>query len=92
MIKTSLATCNKVADGGAVLSLHTPSQAWMGGNDKSSGANALSSTNENILTNSTYQSQATQGEKAMEMLREEYKEKDVNNFNTHRMYLCFRLS
>ena len=65
---------NKVADGGAVLSLHTPSQAWMGGNDKSSGVNTLSSTNENILTKSTYQSQAAQGEKAMDMLRQEHEE------------------
>ncbi|WP_273403739.1 hypothetical protein [Campylobacter avium] len=34
--------------------------------------------NENILTNSTYKSQAAQGEKAMDMLRQEYKEKDID--------------
>lgn len=34
--------------------------------------------NENILTNSKLQSQAAQGEKAMDMLRREYKEKDIS--------------
>ena len=65
---------NKVADGGAVLSLHTPSQAWMGGNDKSSGANALSSTNENILTNSKNESQAKSREQELDEFRAKLKE------------------
>ena len=34
----------------------------------------ISSASENILPNSTYQSQATQGEKAMDMLRQEHEE------------------
>ena len=48
-----------VANGEAVRSLHTPSQAQMGGNDKSSGANALSSATDEIIPNSTNQSQTT---------------------------------
>ncbi|ASQ30737.1 hypothetical protein CAV_1098 [Campylobacter avium LMG 24591] len=38
----------------------------------------ISSASENILPNLTYQSQAIQGEKAMDMLRQEYKEKDIS--------------
>ena len=38
----------------------------------------ISSASENIVTNSTYQSQAIQGEQAMDMLRQEYKEKDIS--------------
>ncbi|HJE65827.1 MAG TPA: hypothetical protein K8V51_02045, partial [Campylobacter avium] len=38
----------------------------------------ISSASENIVTNSSYESQATQGEKAMDMLRQEYKEKDIS--------------
>lgn len=38
----------------------------------------ISPANENILANSTYKSQATKGEKAMDMLRQEYKEKDID--------------
>ncbi|WP_281527093.1 hypothetical protein [Campylobacter avium] len=34
----------------------------------------ISSASENIVTNSSYESQATQGEKAMDMLRQEYEE------------------
>lgn len=34
----------KAVNGEAVRSLHTPSESWMGGNDKSFGANALSLT------------------------------------------------
>lgn len=41
---------NKVVPGEAVRSLHTPSQnAQMGGDDKSSGANALSETTDTIM-------------------------------------------
>ena len=40
--------------------------------------NDISPANENILANSTYKSQATKGEKAMDMLRQEYKEKDID--------------
>ena len=65
---------NKVADGGAVLSLHTPSQAWMGGNDKSSGVNTLSSTDENILTNSKNESQAKSREQELDEFRAKLKE------------------
>lgn len=44
----------KAVNGEAVRSLHTPSESWMGGNDKSSGANALSSTaDETISQNSS---------------------------------------
>ena len=38
----------------------------------------ISSASENIVTNSTYKSQAAQGEKAMDMLRQEYEEKDID--------------
>lgn len=38
----------------------------------------ISSASEDIVTNSSYESQATQGEKAMDMLRQEYKEKDIS--------------
>lgn len=38
----------------------------------------ISSASENIVTNSSYESQAIQGEKAMDMLRQEYKEKDID--------------
>ena len=40
--------------------------------------NDISPANENIVANSTYKSQAAQGEKAMDMLRQEYKEKDIS--------------
>ena len=40
--------------------------------------NDISPANENILANSTYKSQAAQGEKAMDMLRQEYEEKDID--------------
>ena len=44
---------NKVVPGEAVRSLHTPSQnAQMGGDDKSSGANALSETTDTIIPQS----------------------------------------
>ena len=43
-----------------------------------SGANTLSAIDRNILTNSTYKSQAAQGEKAMDMLRQEHEEKDID--------------
>ncbi|HJE65797.1 MAG TPA: hypothetical protein K8V51_01880 [Campylobacter avium] len=38
----------------------------------------ISPANENILTNSTYKSQAMQGEKVMDMLRQEYEQKDIS--------------
>ena len=40
--------------------------------------NDISPANENILANSKLQSQATQGEQAMDILRQEYKEKDID--------------
>lgn len=45
---------NKAVNGGAVHSLHIPNQAWMGGDGKSSGANALSLTAENIIPQKDY--------------------------------------
>ena len=38
----------------------------------------ISSASKDIVTNSKLQSQATQGEKAMDMLRQEYEEKDID--------------
>ena len=49
-----------VANGEAVRSLHTPSQARMGGNEKSSGANALSSATKDNSTPNTDKSQAVE--------------------------------
>ncbi|WP_094325492.1 hypothetical protein [Campylobacter avium] len=40
--------------------------------------NDISPANENIVTNSKLQSQAIQGEKAMDMLRQEHEEKDID--------------
>ena len=40
--------------------------------------NDISPANENILANSKLQSQATQGEQAMDILRQEHEEKDIN--------------
>ena len=58
-----------------------------------SGANTLSAIDRNILTNSTYKSQATKGEKAMDMLRQEYKEnsseKDKQFLAIHHKLLLF---
>ncbi|RDU61491.1 hypothetical protein [Helicobacter sp. MIT 14-3879] len=39
----------KAVSSEAVHSLHTPSQAWMGGNDKSSGVKTLLETTNNII-------------------------------------------
>ena len=38
----------------------------------------ISPANENILANSKLQSQATQGEQAMDILRQEHEEKDIS--------------
>ena len=58
-----------------------------------SGANTLSAIDRNILPNSTYQSQAIQGEKAMDMLRQEYEEnsseKDKQFLAIHHKLLLF---
>ena len=40
--------------------------------------NDISPANENILANSTYKSQAIQGEQAMDMLRQEHEENSSN--------------
>ena len=51
---------NKVVPGEAVRSLHTPSQnAQMGGDDKSSGANALSETTDTIIPQSSNNDEET---------------------------------
>ena len=53
----------KAANGGAVRSLHTPSQTWMGGNNKSSGENSLSSTANDIIPQDFNQNQANSKQK-----------------------------
>ena len=63
----------KKADGRDAHTSYTQAQSLDGLVQKN-----ISSASENIVTNSTYKSQATQGEYAMEMLRQEYKEKDID--------------
>ena len=49
-LKAEVDSKNEWYSGEAVLSLHTPSQnAWMGGNDKSSGVNTLSETTNHTI-------------------------------------------
>lgn len=47
----------KVVSSEAVHSLHTPSQTWMGGNDKSSGVNTLLETTQNTISQNKIKSQ-----------------------------------
>lgn len=63
------------ADGGAVRSPHTPSQlSWMGGNEKSSGANALSSTAQGgIISQPKPQSQIDSKESKIAEMKEKVK-------------------
>ena len=63
----------KAANGGAVRSLHTPSKSWMGGNDKPSGANALSSTANGIISQDSKQSQTESRQKQIADMKERVK-------------------
>ena len=72
----------KAANGGAVRSLHTPSQTWMGGNDKSFGANALSSATNNIIPQTLSQSQANLKQAKIKALKDEVKKISEKNIQT----------
>ena len=72
----------KAANGGAVRSLHTPSQTWMGGNDKSFGANALSSATNNIIPQTLSQSQANLKQAKIKTLKDEVKKISEKNIQT----------
>ena len=64
----------KAVNGEAVRSLHIPSQlSWMGGNDKSSGANALSSTASGIIPQDSNQSQTESKQKQIADMKEQVK-------------------
>ena len=62
------------ANGGAVRSLHTPSPlSWKNGNDKSSGANALSLTANDIMPQTPNQNQAESKQKQIADMKERVK-------------------
>ena len=63
----------KAVNGEAVRSLHTPSKSWMGGNDKSFGANALSLTANGIIPQDSNQSQIESRQKQIADMKERVK-------------------